>query len=116
MTVEQFAYFGVLLFIALGSGWLEFGLRTNVLRRWRRFVLSVAPVLTLFLVWDAYAIASGHWHFDTERITGATVAAGVPIEELTFFLVVPFAAVLTLEAVRSIRGWSVGDEPPDETQ
>ena len=37
-----------------------------------------------------------------------------PVEELVFFLVVPFAAVLTLEAVRSVRGWSVGDEPPGE--
>lgn len=112
--MEHFAYFGVLAFIVVGSGWLEFGLRTNVLRRWRRFVLSVAPVLALFLAWDAYAIASGHWDFDPERTTGATVGAGVPLEELVFFLVVPFAAVLTLEAVRSVRGWSVGDEPPGE--
>lgn len=109
--MEQFAYFGVLAFIVVGSGWLEFGLRTNVLRRWRRFVLSVGPVLLVFLVWDAYAIAAEHWDFDTERVTGVTVGAGIPLEELAFFVVVPFAAVLTLEAVRSVRGWSVGDEP-----
>ncbi len=47
-------------------------------------------------------------------MTGVTIGAGIPIEELVFFLVVPFAAVLTLEAVRSVRGWSVGDEPPGE--
>lgn len=113
--MEQFAYFGVLAFIVVGSGWLEIGLRTNVLRRWRRFVLSVAPVLVLFLLWDAYAIASEHWDFDSERVTGVTVGAGIPLEELVFFLVVPFAAVLTLEAVRSVRGWSVGDVPPGES-
>ena len=89
-------------------------LRTTVLRRWRRFLLSVAPVLALFLVWDAYAISAGHWTFDPDRTTGATVPASIPVEEVTFFLVVPFAAVLTLEAVRSVRGWSVGDEPPEE--
>lgn len=112
--MEQFVYFGVLLFIVVGSGWLEFGLRTNVLRRWRRFALSVAPVLLLFLLWDAYAIAAEHWDFDADRTTGVTVGAGIPVEELVFFLVVPFAAVLTLEAVRSVRGWSVGDEPSGE--
>jgi lycopene cyclase domain-containing protein len=114
--VQQFAYFGVLLFIVVGSGWLEFGLRTNVLRRWRRFALSVAPVLLLFLVWDAYAVAAEHWDFDPDRTTGVTVGAGIPVEELVFFLVGPFAAVLTLEAVRSVRGWSVGDEPPGDAQ
>lgn len=113
--MEQLAYFGVLAFIVVGSGWLELGLRTNVLRRWRRFVLSVAPVLVLFLLWDAYAIAAEHWSFDPDRVTGVTVGAGIPIEELVFFLVVPFAAVLTLEAVRSVRGWSVGDEPLAES-
>lgn len=113
--MEQFAYFGVLLFIVVGSGWLEFGLRTNVLRRWRRFALSVAPVLVLFVLWDAYAVAAEHWDFDADRTTGVTVGAGIPVEELVFFLVVPFAAVLTLEAVRSVRGWSVGDEPPGDS-
>ena len=112
--MERFAYFGVLVFIVVGSGWLEIVVRTNVLRRWRRFLLSVAPVLALFLVWDAYAISAGHWTFDPDRTTGATVPASIPVEEVTFFLVVPFAAVLTLEAVRSVRGWSVGDEPPGE--
>lgn len=111
--MERFAYLGVLLFVVVGSGWLELVVRTNVLRRWRRLVLSLAPVLALFLVWDAYAIADGHWDFDPDRTTGVIVVAGIPLEEILFFLVVPFAAVLTLEAVRSVRGWSVGDEPQD---
>jgi hypothetical protein len=37
----------------------------------------------------------------------------LPIEELLFFVVVPIAAVMTLEAVRVVRrpeGWLVGDE------
>jgi hypothetical protein len=32
------------------------------------------------------------------------------LEELLFFIVVPVASVLTLEAVRRVRGWTVGDE------
>lgn len=112
--MERFAYVGVLFFIVLGSGWLEVVVRTRVLRRLRRFLLSVVPVLVLFLLWDAYAISVGHWTFDPNGTTGATVVASIPLEEVAFFLVVPFAAVLTLEAVRSVRGWSVGDEPPGE--
>jgi hypothetical protein len=39
---------------------------------------------------------------------------GLPLEEVLFFLVVPVASVLTLEAVRAARRWPVGDEPGDE--
>ena len=34
------------------------------------------------------------------------------LEELLFFVVVPVAAIMTLEAVRVVRRWPVGDEPP----
>ena len=64
----------------------------------------------LFVAWDAYAIAQGHWFFDLDHLLGWRVIAGVPIDEVLFFIVVPLASVLTLEAVRSVRGWSVGDE------
>ena len=38
------------------------------------------------------------------------VLGDLPLEELLFFLVVPVCAVLTLEAVRAVKGWPVGDE------
>jgi lycopene cyclase domain-containing protein len=111
--MERFAYLGVLAAIVVGSGWLEIVVRTRVLRRARRLVLTLIPVLAVFLVWDAYAIENGHWTFDPDRMTGVLLPAGVPLEELLFFVVVPFASILTLEAVRSVRGWRVGDEPED---
>lgn len=111
--MERFAYLAVLVAIVLGSGWLEIVVRTRVLRRTRRLLLTLAPVVMVFLVWDAYAIESGHWTFDADRVTGVRLPAGIPLEELLFFVVVPFAAILTLEAVRSVRGWRVGDEPTD---
>ena len=113
--MERFTYLGVLAFIVLGSAWLEFALRTRVFRRRKRLVLTVGPVLVLFLVWDYYAIQSGHWSFSDELTTGALIRQ-VPIEEALFFVVVPVAAILTLEAVRSARGWRVGDESGPQSQ
>ena len=109
--MEQLAYLAVLAAIALGSIWLEVVARTRVLRRTRRLVLSIAPVLVVFLLWDAYAIDAAHWTFDPERVTGLELPGAIPVEELLFFVVVPFASILTLEAVRAVRGWPVGDEP-----
>ena len=102
-------YLAILVGVVVGSVWLEVVLRTNVLRRWRRLLLAVAPVLLVFLAWDAYAVAQGHWSFDPGRVLGPSLG-DVPVEELLFFVVVPIAAVLTLEAVRSVTGWDVGED------
>ena len=110
--MNRFAYVGVLLFVVVGTAWLEVFLRTRVYRRWRRLLLSLLPVLAVFVVWDLYAIAAGHWTFDPDRTTGVLFPGGLPLDEVLFFLVIPVAAVLTLEAVRSARRWEVGDEPP----
>jgi lycopene cyclase domain-containing protein len=109
--VRQLTYLGVLLFIVLGTAWLEILLRTRVYARPRRLLLALLPVVALFVVWDLYAIANGHWWFDEEQTTGVLLPGGVPVEELLFFVVVPLAALLTLEAVRSVKRWEVGDEP-----
>lgn len=104
------SYLAVMAFIFLGAVWLEFGLRTRVFRRWRRLMLTVLPVAVLFALWDVYAIASGHWWFDESLITGVRLPGELPLDEVVFFLLVPIAAILTLEAVRSASGLPVGDE------
>jgi lycopene cyclase domain-containing protein len=108
--MSHLAYLGVLAFVLVGSAWLEFVLRARVYSRPRRLLLSLSPVVVVFCLWDLYAIAAGHWTFDPERTTGITLAT-VPLEEILFFVVVPIASLLTLEAVRSVTRWEVGDEP-----
>jgi lycopene cyclase domain-containing protein len=107
--MRHLSYLGVLLFIMVGTGWLEVVLRTHVYRRWKRLLLSLAPVVAVFVAWDLYAIARGHWTFDPARTTGVLLPGDLPLDELAFFVVVPVAAILTLEAVRSVKGWPVGD-------
>ena len=78
--MSRFAYVGVLVFVLLGSGWLEVALRTRVYSRWRRLLLSLAPVVVVFCLWDLYAIASGHWTFDPDRTTGVLFPGGLPLD------------------------------------
>ncbi len=108
--MSHLSYVGVLAFILVGSAWLEIVLRTRVLRRFVRLTLSLVPTVVLFVLWDAYAIAQGHWDFDLDRVLGWQVVAGVPIDEVLFFIIVPLASILTFEAVRATRGWPAGDE------
>lgn len=109
--MAKFSYLFVLLGCLIGSGWLEFGLRTKVTKRLIRLALSIVPVVVVFTAWDIYAISAQHWKFDARYVTGIIAIANVPLEEILFFIVIPICAVLTLEGVRSVKpNWLVGDE------
>jgi len=109
--VLKFSYFAMLAFTVVGSFWLEIIFKVGVLRRMKRALLSILPTAAVFLAWDFYAVNSGHWFFDKEQVVGIYGPAGVPLEEFLFFLVVPLAALMTIEAVRAVKKhWSFGDE------
>ena len=100
----------MLAFCLLGTLPLEIWLGVRVYRQWRRLLLTLTPVVVVFLCWDLYAVAAGHWSFDPEQTLGVLLPGNLPIEELLFFAVVPTSSVLALEAVRRVRGWPVVDE------
>lgn len=101
----------MLAFVVIGSFWLEIFLKVGVLRRIKRAALSILPTATLFLIWDYYAVANGHWWFDKNQVVGIFAPGGIPLEEFLFFIFVPLAALMTIEAVRSRRPhWRFGDE------
>jgi lycopene cyclase domain-containing protein len=107
----KFGYCAMLLFTVVGSFWLEIILKVAVLRRIKRALLSIIPIAILFILWDAYAISRKHWHFDQDQILGIFGPFGIPLEEFLFFLLVPIAAIMTIEAVRRVKHrWIVGDE------
>jgi lycopene cyclase domain-containing protein len=108
--MKQFAYLGVLAVCLVGTGLLEVFLRAKVYRRWLRLILTLVPVVLLFTLWDIYAISRHHWSFDARYVTGIIAVANVPLEEVCFFIAIPICSILTLEAVRSMRDWLVGDE------
>ena len=107
----KFGYVAMLTFTVVGSFWLELVLKIRVLKRIKRALMSIIPVAILFLIWDAYAVASGHWKFDPDQVLGIYGPFGIPLEEYLFFLIVPMAAIMTIEGVRSVKKhWPVGDE------
>jgi lycopene cyclase domain-containing protein len=112
--VRHYTYLAVLLGCLVGALWLEPVLRVNVLRRWRRLLLTLLPVVVIFTGWDLLAIAAGHWTFDRGQITGVLLPGRLPLDEVLFFLVVPVCAVLGFEAVRAVLRWPAGDEAPED--
>lgn len=110
--MSHLAYLAVLAGCLLGTLPLELVLRTRVYARWRRWLLSLAPMLVLFLAWDVYAIRAGHWTYDENLMTGILLPGRLPLDEVLFFVVTPTCAILAFEAVRAVKRWPVGDEEP----
>ena len=107
----RFGYLAMLIFTIGASFWLEVVLKVGVLRRIKRTLLSVVPVAVFFLIWDGYAISRHDWYFDKKQILGIYGPFNIPLEEFLFFLIVPIAAIMTIEAVRGVkRHWLMGDE------
>ena len=95
-------YLLVLAACLVGTAPLEIVLHTRVYARWRRLLLTLAPVLVVFTAWDVLAIRAGHWAYDPRQTTGLRVG-NVPIEELLFFVVIPTCSILAFEAVLAVR-------------
>ncbi len=109
--MAKWGYVAMLAFTVVGSFWLEIFLKVNVLRRYRRAITAIVPVALIFLIWDALAIRHGDWFFDAKQILGIYGPSRIPLEEYLFFLIVPLAAIMTIEAVRRVKPhWRIGDE------
>lgn len=107
----QFSYLAVLGFIFFVTLLLELILKARVWQKVKRLLLTVIPVMAAMTLWDWYAIRENHWFFNAELTSGIILFGFLPLEEFLFFFFVPIAALLTFEAVRSIKGDQVrGDQ------
>ncbi|MBM4159754.1 MAG: lycopene cyclase domain-containing protein [Ignavibacteria bacterium] len=92
--------YSLILAIALaGPLVLSFSKELTIYRSARRLLLSVALPLPVFLAWDMIVTARGHWSFNSSYVIGVYVG-NLPLEEVLFFVVIPFCAIFTWESVK----------------
>ncbi len=101
-AVDRYQYLLLMAGCLLVTLPLEFVFGARVWRRPRRLLFALVPTVVLFAVWDIAAIARGHWSYNARYVTGRELPGNLPVEELTFFIVIPICGLLTLEAVRRI--------------
>ena len=79
---------------------LSFDRKVAFYRRWPAAGISIALVGAVYILWDVFAARRGDWRF-SEEYTGELRIAGLPLEEILFFVVVPYACIFILEVVRA---------------
>jgi lycopene cyclase domain-containing protein len=102
MSLPHWAYVAMLAFCLAGTLPLVPAFRLQVLKQPGRLLLTIGAAGTPFLLWDLWATHAGHWWFDEEQTLPWRIA-GLPLEEIGFFVVIPVVSVLTLEGVRAAR-------------
>jgi lycopene cyclase domain-containing protein len=103
-------YLIVMALCLVATAPLEIFFKAKVYRQPIKLILSVLPVALVFSVFDVISIADSWWHYSKRYTTGILLPGRLPIEELTFFIVIPICALLTYEAVGNIMGKRKGTD------
>jgi lycopene cyclase domain-containing protein len=77
---------------------LTFDKRTAYCRRLWAVGFSIALVSTSYLIWDVIVTSRGEWSFNGRYLTGAELL-NIPLEEILFFITVPFSCLFIYEVV-----------------
>ncbi len=89
----EYLLFNVL--VMAGPIGFSFENKVRFASRWPMVFTAIAAVLVPFVLWDALVVGR-HWWFNQDYTTGFRVA-GLPVEEILFFVSVPFACLFVWE-------------------
>ena len=71
-------------------------------RNMRALFYSITLILVIFGAWDIFATFRGHWYFNPTGVWELRVV-NLPIEEVLFFVIIPFCCIFTWEAINYIK-------------
>jgi lycopene cyclase domain-containing protein len=98
MDWNKFTYMGLMLFTVSVPLIRSFEHRINYFSRWKYLGPAILFPMIIFIIWDVIFTANGIWVFNDDYVTGYYFL-GLPLEEWSFFIAVPFACVFVYEVL-----------------
>lgn len=90
----QYTYLAINFFTIIICFIFSFHPKIKFHRHFKAFLLSSIIVALFFIAWDIWFTANGVWWFNDKYLIGKRLF-GLPIEELLFFICIPFSCVFT---------------------
>lgn len=78
---------------------LSFDKNISYYRKIPRLIFSILIVSTAYIIWDIFATKRGDWAFNPGHLVGIYFF-GLPLEEVLFFITVPYSCVFIYETVK----------------
>lgn len=103
----SFLYLLVDFFTILVPFLFSFHPKIKFYKTWKQFFISSVIVAFIFIVWDAIFTYLHVWSFNPRYITGIYFFQ-LPVEEILFFICIPFSCVFTFFCLDKFYnlGWS----------
>ena len=95
-------YMMVLVFAGAVPFLLSFFPPLKIYRNAKALFFTISLILLLFGSWDVFAVRRSHWYFDTYGVWDFRII-NLPLEEVLFFVVIPFCCIFTWEATLYIK-------------
>ena len=93
-------YFSVLFFSFLFPFALSFDKKVAFYKSWKYLFPAISIVALLFIVWDFVFTHYGFWGF-TDKYLNGIFLFNLPLEEVLFFIIIPYCCLLIYEVVKS---------------
>lgn len=92
--MTTYTYALILFFTVVICFIASFDKRIRFDKHFGSFLKAAVIVAIPFIAWDVWFTAKGVWWFNTDYTLGITLA-GLPLEEILFFIFIPFSCVFT---------------------
>lgn len=87
---------------------LSFDKRVQFYKSWKNIWPGLLIAGILFLAWDIFFTVKGVWSFNPDYILGITFFR-LPLEEILFFLTIPFSCIFIYECLNYYVKWQIPD-------
>jgi lycopene cyclase domain-containing protein len=84
----------------------SFDKRIQFNKHFGSFLKAAIIVAIPFIAWDVWFTAHGVWWFNTNYTLGYTIA-GLPLEEILFFICIPFSCIFTYYTIDKYYKWQL---------
>lgn len=81
----------------------SFERRLKFYSKFKPLLATILLVGCIFVGWDAFATYRGHWSFNPSYVNKISFL-GLPLEEILFFVTVPYSCLFVFESIRNFLG------------